>query len=81
MESEGERNAFVNSLELWVRDEVVKETAQECEKEMELEMRTLRQQNESLQERIKSLSATETKIDEMERKRDEMVWELAGSNV
>ena len=76
MESEGERDAFVNSLELWVRDEVVKETAQECEKEMELEMRILRQQNESLQERIKSLSAAETKIDEMERKRDEMVWEL-----
>ena len=36
VESEGERDAFLNSLELWVRDEVVKETAQECEKEMEL---------------------------------------------
>jgi hypothetical protein len=45
-ESKGERVAFVNSLELWVRGEVVKETAQEREKELELEMRMLRQQNE-----------------------------------
>jgi hypothetical protein len=40
----------------------------------------LRQQNESLQERIKSVSAAETKIDEMERKRDEMVLGV-GPNV
>jgi hypothetical protein len=39
MESEGERDEFVNSLEPWVRDEVVKETAQEFEKEMELIVR------------------------------------------
>jgi len=77
VESEGEREAFVNSLELWVRDEVVRDTANECEKEWEIELAILRQQNESLQERISRLLAeSETKIEAMERKRDREVSKL-----
>jgi hypothetical protein len=48
-----------------------------CEKEMELETRILTAKTTEREPERKNKEPAETKIDEMERKRGEMVWERA----